>query len=131
MEAPACGFGRYSRDEINYILNTAFTGFSAARIESTRSDRSAPVVIHTGFWGCGAYGGNRLMMTLLQLLAARLARVDQLVFHTGDRAGTEAFQRASNLFASLLQAAGQPPTTLKLLEQIEDLGLEWGESDGN
>jgi hypothetical protein len=28
-------------------------------------------IFHTGFWDCGAYGGNRVLMALLQLLANR------------------------------------------------------------
>src|SRR5262249_17357234 len=94
MEAPDGGWGAYRRQEIEYILSTAYTGFSAARIESAQVREPPRVVIHTGFWGCGAYGGNRVLMALLQLLAARLAGIDRFVFHTGDAAGTAAFDEA-------------------------------------
>ena len=30
--------------------------------------------VRTGFWGCGAFGGNRTLMTLLQLLADRASQ---------------------------------------------------------
>ena len=34
MAAPACGYGDYTEQHINYVLNAACTGFSAARRES-------------------------------------------------------------------------------------------------
>ena len=106
MEAPAGGNGRYTRQEIGYILSTAFTGFTGARLESCR-DRAQPpeVVVHTGFWGCGAYGGNRVLMALLQLLAARLARLGRLVFHTGDASGSQAFRQANQVLERDLESA--------------------------
>jgi len=74
MEAPAFGNGRDTEQDIEFVLSTAFTAFTAARVESRRDRTKLPeVVVHTGFWGCGAYGGNRVLMALLQLLAAQLA----------------------------------------------------------
>jgi hypothetical protein len=132
MEAPAGGNGRYTRQEIEYILSTAFTGFTAARIESCQ-DRAQPpeVVVHTGFWGCGAYGGNRVLMALLQLLAARLAHVSRLVFHTGDAAGSQALLQASRTLQQDLESGTQPRKVSDLIGQIESLGLQWGVGDGN
>jgi hypothetical protein len=71
IEAPSYGSGVYSQGEIAYILRTAYSGFHAAVLESTQAAveanaSAAPVVVvHTGFWGCGAYGGNRILMALL------------------------------------------------------------------
>ncbi len=45
-------------------------------------------MIHTGFWGCGAFGGNRVLMTTLQILAAEMAGLERVVFHTGDASGS-------------------------------------------
>ncbi len=72
MEAPPGGHGPYTRDEIEDILATAFIGFSACRLESG----SVGAIVHTGNWGTGAYGGDRVLMALLQLIAARLAGLD-------------------------------------------------------
>lgn len=70
MEAPACGAGRYTREQIEFVLSTAVTGFSAAVSESKRKvSPDVQTVIHTGFWGCGAYGGNR------ELIAAATQRI--------------------------------------------------------
>ena len=45
---------------------TLIAGFRAAVLES---DGNA-VVVHTGFCGCGAFGGHRVLMAMLQLVAA-------------------------------------------------------------
>ncbi len=80
MVAPPGGRGPYTRDEIEDILATAFIGFSACRVESGSSE----ALIHTGNWGTGAFGGDRVLMALLQLVAARMAGLDRLVFHSKD-----------------------------------------------
>jgi hypothetical protein len=67
MVAPYGGRGRYQREQIGLAISTAYSGFRAAVLESRRTaGPDAPVAIHSGFWGCGAFGGNRVMMTLLQ-----------------------------------------------------------------
>jgi hypothetical protein len=71
-------------DAIEYVLVTAFTAFRAAALESARSHGAgSPVVVHAGFWGCGAFGGHRVLMTTLQVLAAEMAGLHQIVLHTG------------------------------------------------
>ena len=131
VEAPSYGCGPYRFDQIEFILTTALTGFSAAREESQREfDRQITVVIHTGFWGCGAYGGNRVLMGALQILAARMAQIHRLVYHTFDHAGSASLTEATDLLASL-GASGRSVETRNLIHQIEAAGFEWGVSDGN
>jgi hypothetical protein len=129
MEAPSGGYGSYQYDEIEYILTTAVTGFTAAKIESQLACADPKVVIHTGFWGCGAYGGNRVLMALLQLLAARLSGIDRLVFHTGEPAGAESFAKANQILERLTIGANLDITDL--LTSIEAMKFHWGVSDGN
>ncbi len=132
MEAPSAGRGSYSRKDIEYILTTAFTGFSAARIESYLASAQQPnVIIHTGFWGCGAYGGNRVLMSLLQLLAARLAQVNHLVFHTGDARGIDNLATAQQILEQDLAPAGSHIEVSALITEIEAMRFQWGVSDGN
>jgi Poly (ADP-ribose) glycohydrolase (PARG) len=121
MEAPSGGYGSYTLHELEFILMTAYTGFSAACHET-----GAESVIHTGFWGCGAYGGNRIVMTLLQLLAARLAGVGRLVFHTGDAASLATIAAAQALLLRL-----ETPSPVELLAALRQEDLRWGVSDGN
>jgi hypothetical protein len=131
MEAPSYGAGLYTIDEIRYILVTAFTGFGAAMVESLRERAQPPaVVVHTGFWGCGAYGGDRVLMTLLQLLAARLARLDRLVFHTVSEQGAGPFRQALQILDENLLLEAEVPTLAEVERRILALRFEWGTSNG-
>jgi len=131
IAAPAGGHGRYRKDQIELALATAHSGFRAAVLESSRATGSnAGVAVHTGFWGCGAFGGNRVMMTLLQVVAAEMATVGELVMHVGDAAGQEAVGQAEALLRGML-AEDRPVRSAELVGLIESLGLEWGQSDGN
>lgn len=144
VEAPANGIGRYSSVEIELILRTAYSGFRAAHIEShRRADGIVPkVVIHTGFWGCGVYGNNRILIALLQCLAARMANVDRLIFHTSDQVGLAAYRRAlgilerdllrqNSLLGRFLHLPPADQELCELLAQIEGMGFEWEKGDGN
>lgn len=131
MAAPAGGRGPYWPAQLERILVTAYTGFAAAAEESRRLWPGTPVEVRTGFWGCGAFGGNRHAMTLLQVLAARLAGLARLAFYAFDDAGQADFRAGTDDLARVL-AAGAPGEPLAaLLERIDDLDYEWGQSDGN
>jgi len=119
ISAPPGGYGVYTREQIENVLVTAYTGFRAAGEES-----GGRLVIHTGHWGCGAFGGNRILMSLLQAAAARLASVDRLVFHFGDAAGRAPVEKAQ----SLLPDGG---TTRDFIDAVLGMKFEWGVSDGN
>ena len=131
IAAPAGGYGRYRKEHIALVLATAYSGFRAAVSESCRvTGSSAGVIVHTGFWGCGAFGGNRVMMTLLQALAAEMAGVGDLVMHVGEVSGRTPVDQAGVLLRDVL-AEPEPDGTAALIGRIESLGLEWGHSDGN
>ena len=129
MEAPADGAGRYTREEIEFVFSTALTGFSGAVHESREKvSPSVQIVGHTGYWGCGAYGGNRELMPFLQMLAACGSELNSMVFHSGgDSAG---YDKALEMIEELLPV-GMEVSLDKLLSQIESMGFEWGVSDGN
>lgn len=132
MAAPAGGSGDYSGEEIARIITTAYTAFAAARIESHEgAGDGAMTVVHTGFWGCGAFGGNRALMSILQLLAARFAEIDVMVFHTVSRAGSEILNRAMSIHDREFGPARGRQTTDEVLDRLEGLALQWGVSDGN
>jgi hypothetical protein len=126
--AAPTGDGRYTSGQIEHILKTATSGFRAAVIDSSEQMGSAaPVVVHSGFWGCGAFGGNRVLMLMLQITAAGAAGVAQLVLHTGE-GGEESFKNACR---TLAQVGDSPCSTTDLIARVSGLGFEWGESDGN
>lgn len=131
MAAPAGGVGRYRSREIEGVLATAYTAFRAAILESVRARGTAgPIVIHTGFWGCGAFGGDRVIMTTLQVLAAAMAGVERIVFHTGDLAGNAAIRETRAIFDEG-RLGGADINVHELIRRIEAIGFTWGTSDGN
>jgi hypothetical protein len=125
--APSGGRGAYTAQQISGIATTVFTGFAAARAEGGGEVRT---IVHTGHWGCGAYGGNRVLMAALQVLAARMAGIDRLVFHTADSAGSAPVGEATALLEELVPAPGAI-TTAEALAGLARPGFVWGVSDGN
>lgn len=128
MAAPACGFGEYRREEMVYVLNAAYTGFSAARRESEHMvSGEVQTVVHTGFWGCGAFGGNRTLMTLLQALAADLAGVD-MVFWAFNESGVALANDAHRWYRNLRESVS---SVSPIVDHLVQERFEWGVSDGN
>lgn len=125
IAAIAGGRGTYSRGEVVYTLGTAYAGYAAAVQESHRIAPGAKVEVHTGFWGCGAFGGNRALMVTLQTWAAALAGVDRLVLYHGDRTGAPAV-----VYAKKLADAGVGRSTTSAVDALVAVGLTWGVSNG-
>lgn len=132
MAAPGYGSGEYTANQIEEVFATAFTAFLAARRESHRiAGADATTTIHSGFWGCGAFGGNRHLMIALQALAARAAKIDRLVLHTGDVNGEKDARKGLEVADMLALRCGPECTQSKLVDRCVLLGYRWGVSDGN
>jgi len=116
------GHGTYWRQQLETIIITALTGFVAAKRESA----GRPIEVCTGFWGCGAFGGNRRLMTALQILAARLAGVAKLRFYGGTDLAP--FHAGVADLASCVRAHAEPLG--EIIDRIDDLAYEWGVGDG-
>ncbi|HEX7701865.1 MAG TPA: hypothetical protein VF403_14110, partial [Kofleriaceae bacterium] len=86
-----------------------------------------PVEVRTGFWGCGAFGGNRELMTMLQLLAARLAGLSRLRFYAFDDAGRADYEAGLAAMNAVLVAGDT--TTTALVDRIASSGYVWGQSN--
>jgi hypothetical protein len=128
MAAPACGSGSYTGDQLTNVLNTAYTGFEAVKLAGAFV--GAPtnrVIIHTGFWGCGAFGGNRTLVTILQSLAADLAGID-LVFWAFDDQGLQIVEEARSAYSQLLATNA---STEEILHMVGKMDFKWSDSDGN
>ncbi len=128
IAAPAGGRGPYFTHQLERILTTAYTGFAAAAHESRAAWPDAPVVVATGFWGCGAFGGNRRAMVCLQLLAARLAGVAGVRFYAGDAPGLDDFRAGAADLDRVLADDDAP--TAAVLDAVGDLEYAWGTPDG-
>lgn len=128
ISAPACKTGVYTKEDITYILKAAYTGYIATIQESKRINPSCiRTCVHTGFWGCGAFGGNRILMTILQALAADMADVD-MVFLGFDPSGVEVADTAYKKYWGMRKKTN---STEEILNIIYDQAFEWGVSDGN
>ena len=103
---------------------TAVTAFTAARASSPSPGR---VRIHTGHWGTGAFGGDRVLMAAAQVLAGRAAGLDALAYHSLDDSGVAALRRGEAI-------AGTIPAGSSLeaaIDALHERGFTWGTSDGN
>lgn len=67
-------------------------------------------------------------MTMLQILAAEMAGLERIVFHTGDSLGVAAIDEVKKLFEDDL-IHGSPIATRELIQRIEARGLQWGVGD--
>ena len=77
------GRGTYTENQIAYTLSSLLVSFGAAAKITTREKKNE-VVIHTGRWGCGAFGNNDEFIYLTQIIAASFTGVTELVFHGCD-----------------------------------------------
>lgn len=121
--AAPVGHGTYRPTQLAGILSTAYSGFAAAADVSGR-----PIEVRTGFWGCGAFGGNRVVMVALQALAARLAGVERVVVHAVTRSGVEDAQEALDALEAVLRSG--PRTVAAVLERFAARRDSWGVSNG-
>lgn len=140
IEAPSHGYGRYSADQIRFILTAAFGAFKAAKVLASKTHalnrgRSLTAtasgvarfktIIHTGWWGCGAYGNSRLMMLITQLLAAYWAEVDEIIFHVQSDNHQEQISEAKRIVAGLLAER----YVSEVIRKIENLNIQWDRSN--
>ena len=86
-------------------LNKSFLAFSI-------QDPNA--VIESGFWGCGAFGGDPEIKTLIQLMAASQAGTKQLIFRTF---GDDTFAESLNILLSAVKEV-QVSTFMEYLEEV-------------
>lgn len=132
IAAPHGRPGAYAKSEIEHVLVTAFTAFRAAVLESKRASAKgvdAAVVVHTGWWGCGAFGGNRVLMAILQLVAAEMADVEQLVVHSGAPGEEASLKEAVAVLEADLAPLGEVATTM-FIDRLVAMRFAWGVGNG-
>jgi hypothetical protein len=137
--------GVYSREDISYTFNAAYLGFYLCRLNSPYL-----TCIHTGNWGCGAFGGNVVLMTAIQILASRLAGINKLVYHSmtldSQLKAKEGLKVAESLWGDSENPKGGVGTIFKnrndnaqrvfetekemLISKLVSLKYSWGVSNG-
>lgn len=136
MEAPRENYGYYDATQMMDIFLTAHTSFLAAKLESIEmakkmGDKQPTVIIHTGHWGCGAYGGNKELMCILQEIAAIVADIDTLVYHTFDKPGLNYVTEGHKSLQELLSSSPNQTITQIFAVLENSKRYRWGVSDGN
>ncbi len=126
MAAPQ-GRGHYSVEDVRDVMETAVTAFQAARIESARAAPGARVRVHTGHWGTGAFGGDRVLMAAAQVLAASIAGIEEIAYNSLDDDGVRAFEKGGELAGGF--RTGE--TLADVIRGLHARGFTWGSSDGN
>lgn len=132
IAAPHGRAGTYTASEIEHVLRTAHSGFRAAVLESKRASAQGPdptVVVHTGWWGCGAFGGNRVLMAALQVIAAETAGIDQLAFHSASPPDEGSLNEAVRVLRDAAGSSRETPTA-GLIEQLATKRFPWGVGNG-
>jgi len=89
------------------------------------SANSFRTIIHTGWWGCGAYGNNRQMMLITQILAAHWAQIDGIVFHIQNKEHQNDIEEAQKAVEKLRHGT----EVKEVIEEIFNLNLEWEKSN--
>lgn len=129
INAPVGGTGAYAQHEIEHVLITAYTGFRAAVLESQMHAPDARTAIHTGWWGCGVFGGNKVLMAMLQIVAAQMAEVDHLHFYTVTDDLVEHVEEAITRLSTMTDEA--PLATDAFVHRVLEMEFHWGVGDGN
>lgn len=72
MDAVVAGYDgdEFSQRLIDRDINKAFVAFSA---ETSMDKANGKTPVASGNWGCGAFGGNKELKTLIQWIAASMA----------------------------------------------------------
>lgn len=104
-------------------VNKLLAGLINATAEtSSAADTAAPrQIFSTGHWGCGAFGGDKHLKAIQQLVAASVAGVDLHYYAFGDRSFSVWFPRVYALLKKRNLDAG---SVFKLLEEVpKDCGI--------
>lgn len=123
--------GTYTKDQIQVYIYTATLAFSMCRwhCNENAGQEGKRVIIHTGNWGCGAFGNNLELMSMVQYAAALLAGVSDIVFHTFDSHSEKVTNHAIQRFRALIEEHGEM-TMDQVVDVLVSQNLTWGESNG-
>lgn len=111
---------QFSKENVLRDLNKAFCGFSfVTPLDEVPQDRWVPVA--TGNWGCGAFGGDKELKTLIQWMAASRAR--QTIWYYSFRGNGELGRRQREMASCLVE---QGVTVKQLFSVLMDTKLSKG-----
>jgi len=91
------------------------------------------VVIHTGNWGCGAFGGSVELHSLLQIVAANMAQVHKMGYHSFDKASMEKVCKACKRLQKIFDDQNSDTYSMQwedFINEIMNIGYSWGMPNG-
>ena len=112
----------------NYQINVIQATYLL--INRALPSRSLRTYIHTGWFGCGAYGGNRTIMIVLQILAAKMAGIDRLIFHTVTFNYQYEIDAAESCLKNLFDKNQKQLSIDEIIKKICIEKFQWGCSNG-
>jgi Na+-transporting methylmalonyl-CoA/oxaloacetate decarboxylase gamma subunit len=139
IEAPKYGQGLYTPEQIKYILHECFTAYSAAKSLANKTyalnnqrNPTSPIktYIHSGWFGCGAYGGNRIIMIILQILAVKMAGIDKLILHTVTSNFRQEIDAAETCLKNIFNNNQSSLSMDDVIDRIVTENFQWGSSNG-
>lgn len=119
MSAPEENHGYYTKKTIQMLLKTLLCSFFAIREQSLKR-----VVVHSGNWGCGAFGGNKELMYLSQIYCASVCGINELILHSADEKVLEMARIEYNMIPDNTSFSN-------IVDHIYKKHYKWGKSDGN
>ncbi len=116
--------GFYTPSQIGWLMTNLYGAFyNAKRISNTN------IAVQTGFWGCGAFGGNKTLMVAIQVIVAYIANISSITFYT--------LEDSKNLFAKEgIKIASDlvkkyDGNTIDIINSLVEMKFLWGKSDMN
>ncbi len=125
IAAPSSGNGHdpYTKGQISTIVKTLLVAFGAAAKLTAESKRK-DCIIHTGNWGCGAFGNDKELIYAAQIFCASVTGVKKLVFHG-----------ISEEDAKIMEIANQKVFAMEdgisIIDYLYEQGYCWHFGDGN
>lgn len=98
---PGGAFYQFKEDAILREMCKAYCGFSGFTVIGDTAGGRERVPVATGNWGCGAFGGNKKLKTLVQWLAASQSGRKVIYYTFGDQRLSEGQDK---LVSCLLEA---------------------------
>merc|ERR1712154_653320 len=92
------------------------------------------IIVHSGNWGCGAFGGNIEVHTMIQVVSAVAAGVDMMYYHSVDKKSMKKAKAGCKMLLKELYPKCKDKTgglnTKKFVAELLKKEYKWGTPNG-